>query len=171
MLAFISLFLLRIRTNVLRFGRTYRIILQLFYLHRSMCNPTSNGAEAGPASKQLTVTVRGVTYDISGFKHPGGGIIRYLASRDGEAKVDATNAFNEFHFRNQAKVERFLKSLPVVDAPLKTPVESAKHQALSADFAKVRRSLWSRYSVLLISSMLFYSCARTWKTKAFSSQA
>lgn len=106
-----------------------------------MCNPTETAGSAsagkGVSGKLLTVTIRGVTYDISGFKHPGGGIIRYLASKEGEDAVDATHAFTEFHFRNQEKVERYLKSLPVVDTPEKKAVESPKHQALSADFIKV----------------------------------
>lgn len=110
-----------------------------------MCNPQTNTNTTSEKNasieneKQLSITIDGVTYDITSFKHPGGSIIRYLAG-DGQTKiVDATAAFNEFHYRNQSKVRQFLKSLPKLQAQ-KLPqhnLTSDAYQAVSLDFLKV----------------------------------
>ena len=44
------------------------------------------------------VTIEGVEYDVTDFKHPGGSVIYYMLSNTG---ADATEAFKEFHYRSK----------------------------------------------------------------------
>lgn len=56
------------------------------------------------------LTIEGVSYDISKFKHPGGSLIKYYN------KKDATDAFREFHYRS-LRATRTLRSLPTFELP------------------------------------------------------
>lgn len=57
-------------------------------------------------NKRDTIIIEGTTYDISEFKHPGGNIINYAKN-----SPDATEIFNEFHYRS-SKAKNVLRSLP-----------------------------------------------------------
>jgi len=76
------------------------------------------------------------SYDITDFKHPGGNIIKYMEGQD------ATNVFEEFHFRSK-KAKHILQSLP------RTKIEHSKdepttEQKMLEDFARFRKSLEDR---------------------------
>ena len=57
------------------------------------------------------VLIDGTLYDVSGFKHPGGSIIKFL-----KGNGDATDAFTEFHSRSKS-ANNYLKTLPSRKAP------------------------------------------------------
>lgn len=72
-------------------------------------------------------------YDISSFKkiHPGGSIIGFFTG------TDATNPFNEFHFRSE-KAKKTLATLP--SRPLDKQQTKPQHNPeLLKDFAELRR--------------------------------
>ena len=50
------------------------------------------------------VTIEGVEYDVTDFKHPGGSVIYYMLSNTG---ADATEAFKEFHYRSKRRARRW----------------------------------------------------------------
>ena len=76
------------------------------------------------------------SYDITNFNHPGGNVIKYMVGQD------ATNAFEEFHFRSK-KAKTILHSLP------RTKIDQPKgnettEQKMLVDFARFRKSLEDR---------------------------
>jgi fatty acid desaturase len=75
------------------------------------------------------------SYDITDFNHPGGNIIKYMEGQD------ATNVFEEFHFRSK-KAKHILQSLPrtKIDPPRSPTTE----QKMLEDFARFRKSLEDR---------------------------
>lgn len=84
------------------------------------------------------VLIHGRLYDITGFRHPGGSIMKYL-----QGKGDATDAFVEFHCRS-TKAQKMLKALPNRAAPAIDPVtqpELERMATLSKNYAKFRRQL------------------------------
>jgi len=91
-----------------------------------------------------TITIDGVTYDITEFKHPGGNIINYVKNT-----ADATDVFREFHHRSSDRVNKVLQSLPIYDCgpesapPLVAPEHAlTEHQkAMMADFREMREKL------------------------------
>jgi hypothetical protein len=82
------------------------------------------------------VTIEGVEYDVTDFKHPGGSVIYYMLSNTG---ADATEAFKEFHYRSK-KARKALAALPhkPVDAATREPIED---EAMLKDFAQWRKEL------------------------------
>eukprot|EP00744_Colponema_vietnamica_P001061 GILI01001805.1.p1 GENE.GILI01001805.1~~GILI01001805.1.p1 ORF type:complete len:415 (+),score=133.48 GILI01001805.1:146-1390(+) len=76
-------------------------------------------------------------YDITGFKHPGGSIMKFY-----QGSGDATEAFNEFHTRS-AKATKMLRALPNRAAPHAEvqSEETERLQKLSREYAKFRREL------------------------------
>lgn len=80
------------------------------------------------------VTIEGVEYDVTDFKHPGGSVIFYVLSNTG---ADATEAFREFHARSR-KARKALAALPSRPAKSNAPVEDAE---MLADFARWRKEL------------------------------
>lgn len=82
------------------------------------------------------VTIEGVEYDVTDFKHPGGSVIYYMLSNTG---ADATEAFKEFHYRSK-KARKALAALPhkPVDAATRGPIED---EAMLKDFAQWRKEL------------------------------
>lgn len=76
------------------------------------------------------------SYDVTDYKHPGGNIIKYMSGQD------ATNAFEEFHYRSK-KARTILQSLP------RTKIDSVKgepttEQKMLEDFVRFRKSLEDR---------------------------
>jgi fatty acid desaturase len=88
-----------------------------------------------------TITIDGVTYDITEFKHPGGNIINYAKN-----SADATEVFNEFHHRS-SKAKKMLLSLPRYDdssdtTPIQTLEElTPRQKEMTADFREMRATL------------------------------
>jgi fatty acid desaturase len=76
------------------------------------------------------------SYDITNFHHPGGNVINYMEGQD------ATNVFEEFHFRSK-KAKQILQSLP--RTPIK-PLNENKttEQKMLEDFVRFRKSLEER---------------------------
>jgi len=87
-----------------------------------------------------TITIDGVTYDITEFKHPGGNIINYAKN-----SADATEVFNEFHHRS-SKAKKMLLSLPrYSDGPETVPNQvlelTPQQHEMTADFREMRATL------------------------------
>lgn len=95
------------------------------------------------AEKQRDIlTIEGVTYDVTDFKHPGGNIIDYAKNT-----ADSTEIFNEFHYRS-SKARNVLRSLPHYnDGPEKAPELPPERQLtqheidMTADFREMRTTL------------------------------
>jgi fatty acid desaturase len=83
-----------------------------------------------------TITIDGVTYDITEFKHPGGSIINYMKNT-----ADATEVFREFHHRSSDRVNKVLQSLPVYPESSLRPLSVAPENAMTADFREMREKL------------------------------
>jgi fatty acid desaturase len=88
------------------------------------------------------ITIDGVTYDITEFKHPGGNIINYVKNT-----ADATEIFNEFHHRS-TMAKKVLRSLPRNNAgtdngpELPESMQLTQHQKdMTADFREMRTTL------------------------------
>ena len=88
-----------------------------------------------------TITINGVTYDITDFKHPGGNIINYAKN-----SPDATEVFNEFHYRS-SKAKKMLQSLPHYSHDPDTISSNQvieltpQQQEMTADFREMRATL------------------------------
>jgi fatty acid desaturase 2 (delta-6 desaturase) len=96
--------------------------------------------------EKQTIIIGDYSYDITDFKHPGGNVIKYMVGQD------ATNVFEEFHFRSK-KAKHILHSLPrtkVVQTKTEkddTNVEKdtmTTEQKMLVDFARFRQSLVDR---------------------------
>lgn len=75
------------------------------------------------------IRINNYHYNITDFikKHPGGSVITYYINQD------ATDVFNEMHFRSMKKVEKYLKSLPkkpITESDDKTDTEIMKFREL-----------------------------------------
>jgi acyl-CoA 6-desaturase (Delta-6 desaturase) len=89
------------------------------------------------------ITIDGVTYDITEFKHPGGNIINYAKNT-----ADSTEIFNEFHFRS-SKAKKVLHSLPHYnDGPEKSGDDlhpeiqlTQRETDMTTDFREMRTTL------------------------------
>jgi len=77
------------------------------------------------------IKIKGISYDITDYKHPGGGLIYSMIYGQ-----DATNAFEEFHYRSK-KAKIVLDSLP------KT-ISKHNPEEMLEDFEKFRKSLVER---------------------------
>ena len=98
-------------------------------------------------NKRDTIIIEGTTYDISEFKHPGGNIINYAKN-----SPDATEIFNEFHYRS-SKAKNVLRSLPhsndgpdaIEDKKQKQeqtqPIITQRQQEMTNDFREMRATL------------------------------
>jgi fatty acid desaturase 2 (delta-6 desaturase) len=86
--------------------------------------------------EKQNIIIGDYSYDITDFKHPGGNVIKYMVGQD------ATNVFEEFHFRSK-KAKQILQSLPRNKIELsKTP--QTTEQKMLEDFARFRKSLEER---------------------------
>ena len=91
--------------------------------------------------KKNEVLINGYLYDVNGFNHPGGSIIKFMT--DGG---DATDAFQQFHFRS-TKAQKMLDSLPRRLAPpeevttAKEAYQVRKHQDMTRDLIDMHRRL------------------------------
>jgi fatty acid desaturase len=81
-----------------------------------------------------TIIIGDNEYDITNYNHPGGSVINYMTQGQ-----DATQAFNEFHYRSK-KAQTVLKSLPYVSIKSNEPED----KKMLEDFAKFRDSLEKR---------------------------
>ncbi|EDQ92231.1 uncharacterized protein MONBRDRAFT_31348 [Monosiga brevicollis MX1] len=98
--------------------------------------PSSTKSSADQASSEVQeVLINGKLYDVSGFKHPGGSVIKFLVNNG-----DATEAFEEFHLRSK-RAQYLLKSLPNRPAPKDVMVERGynNREELTKDYAALRR--------------------------------
>ena len=84
--------------------------------------------------EKRTIIIENNEYDITNFNHPGGSVINYMTQGQ-----DATQAFNEFHYRSK-KAKTVLQSLPKVS--IKSPETEDKE--MLEDFSKFRNSLIER---------------------------
>lgn len=58
-------------------------------------------------NEKMEILLHGKYYDLTNFKHPGGGVIKFYMNNN----IDATEAFNNFHLRSK-KVLKILSHLP-----------------------------------------------------------
>merc|ERR1719495_171673 len=90
-------------------------------------------------SDDKEVLIDGTLYNVEGFKHPGGSIIKFMTGHG-----DATEAVREFHGRS-AKFEAYLKTLksrPAPEVVLRARVNNgADKEELSRDFLRLRKDL------------------------------
>jgi fatty acid desaturase 2 (delta-6 desaturase) len=84
--------------------------------------------------EKKTIIIENNEYDITHFNHPGGSVINYMTKGQ-----DATQAFNEFHYRSK-KAKTFLQSLPKVSIAS----HKIEDKEMLEDFAKFRNSLIER---------------------------
>src|SRR3989338_2275682 len=95
----------------------------------------------GVPRKENELLINGFLYDVNGFKHPGGSIIKFFTSGG-----DATDAFEQFHLRSD-RAHKMLDAIPHRPAPpeeIKTAEEAYKvrdHQAMTKDFLEMTRRL------------------------------
>ena len=98
-------------------------------------------AASGAAQEDKSeVLIDGRWYDVAGWKHPGGSIIKLYAGKD----LDATQAFHNFHNRS-LKAKKFLDSRPSREATDAAKVNSsyAGQAELLDDFNKLTDELRS----------------------------
>jgi len=98
----------------------------------------SKSASSGANSKE-EVLIEGHYYDVTGWDHPGGNVIKFYSGKD----IDATQAFNNFHIRSK-KARKFLESRPSRPAENVSTTTNAKfpgQAALLADFDQLTRDL------------------------------
>jgi len=85
-------------------------------------------------SPEKKIIIGEYEYDITNFKHPGGNVINYMTNGQ-----NATEAFNEFHFRS-TKANAILASLP----KRKLDTLHPEDRDILDDFKKFRKSLVER---------------------------
>lgn len=79
-----------------------------FFSYHFLAKSTVKKTKETPVEepKKVTIHIGEYEYDITQFKHPGGNVIHFMTKGQ-----DATNAFEEFHYRSK-KARRILDSLP-----------------------------------------------------------
>ncbi|WZN65742.1 fatty acid desaturase [Chloropicon roscoffensis] len=97
----------------------------------------ANAADPKAAKPRKYVSIDGVEYDVTDFKHPGGSVINYMLTSLG---ADATETFNEFHMRSK-KAKLVLKSLPKRIAQGGRDFANKKEQELLEAFKQFRQEL------------------------------
>jgi fatty acid desaturase len=86
------------------------------------------------------ILIEGKIYDVDGFRHPGGSIIKFYAGKE----LDASQAFANFHIRS-TKARKLLATLPSRPAPALT-IQRVNNQqpgqaSLLADFDALMNDL------------------------------
>jgi fatty acid desaturase 2 (delta-6 desaturase) len=94
--------------------------------------PTKNHTQI--PKKEEKIRIGEYEYDITNFNHPGGKVIYFMTQGQ-----DATNAFEEFHYRSK-KAKRILKSLP----KKKIVIKKEEEKEMILDFKRFRKSLVER---------------------------
>lgn len=87
--------------------------------------------------KRTNIIIGEYSYDVTDYKHPGGNVIKYLAGQD------ATNVFEEFHYRSK-KAKAVLQSLPRTKIVPTDGASTTTEQKMLADFVRFRKSLEDR---------------------------
>jgi fatty acid desaturase len=87
--------------------------------------------------KKTNIIIGDYSYDITDYKHPGGNVIQYMAGQD------ATNAFEEFHFRSK-KAKQILQCLPRTKVEPNDLLPNTTEQKMLEDFSRFRKSLEDR---------------------------
>ena len=87
--------------------------------------------------EKTNIIIGEYSYDVTDYKHPGGNIIKYMSGQD------ATNAFEEFHYRSK-KARAILQSLPRTKIEPTDVEETTTEQKMLIDFARFRKSLVDR---------------------------
>jgi fatty acid desaturase len=99
---------------------------------------STRGALATSGEGKKEMMVDGTIYDVTGFKHPGGSIIKFGTGQD------VTSMWREFHMRS-TKAKKYLANLPrrtpVSAAEAKTFKVKAHGGALEDDFETLRAEL------------------------------
>ena len=99
---------------------------------------TASGSTLIPGEPQRPkeILIDGRLYDLTGFAHPGGGVINFHAGGG-----DATETFIEFHYRSK-KARKMLAAIPSRPAPKDPkadPNEVERLRKLSASYKKLRK--------------------------------
>jgi fatty acid desaturase 2 (delta-6 desaturase) len=91
--------------------------------------------------KANEVLIAGYLYDVTGFKHPGGSIIKFFSETG-----DATDAFEQFHLQS-TRARNMLASLPRRVAPpeelatAEAVHQARRHEAMTKDMLALTRKL------------------------------
>ena len=99
----------------------------------------AGGAKNASAEGKQEVLIEGRWYDVTGWKHPGGSVIKLYAGKD----LDATQAFTNFHIRSPV-ARKFLDGRPSRPAENKQKDGREKlpgQAALLDDFDKLTADL------------------------------
>ena len=100
---------------------------------------SADSTTATTSNEKLEILINGRFYNVTGFKHPGGSIIKYYTNKN----IDATQGFNQFHIRSK-KAQKMLENWPSREA---TPAELKQfytlnnQQQLLADFEELTQQL------------------------------
>jgi fatty acid desaturase len=86
--------------------------------------------------EKQNIIIGDYSYDITNFHHPGGNVIKYMVGQD------ATNVFEEFHFRSK-KAKQILQTLPRNKIEPSNENKTTEQKMLE-DFARFRKSLEER---------------------------
>jgi fatty acid desaturase 2 (delta-6 desaturase) len=86
--------------------------------------------------EKQNIIIGNYSYDITNFNHPGGNVIKYMVGQD------ATNVFEEFHFRSK-KAKQILQTLPRVAIEVSNENKTTEQKMLE-DFVRFRKSLEER---------------------------
>jgi fatty acid desaturase len=87
--------------------------------------------------KPKNIIIGEYSYDITDFTHPGGNVILCMLGQD------ATNVFEEFHFRSK-KAKQILQCLPRTKIEPLKDIQPTTEQKMLEDFARFRKSLEDR---------------------------
>ena len=87
--------------------------------------------------ERVNVIIGDYSYDVTDYKHPGGNIIKYMSGQD------ATNVFEEFHFRSK-KAKQLLQLLPRIKIERNKDAIITTEQKMLEDFVRFRKSLEER---------------------------
>jgi len=111
---------------------------------------SSENENEKPDIKTKTICIGEYEYDITNFKHPGGKVIDSMTQGQ-----DATNAFEEFHYRSK-KARLILQSLPKTKTIMKKKQEQEQEKEMLLDFKRFRQSLEERGFFKPSYSHIFY---------------
>lgn len=114
---------------------SYGILFIEFFVKKYNKPTKANKLVISEIEPKKTICIGEYKYDITNFKHPGGNVINYMTQGQ-----DATNAFQEFHYRSK-------KATVVLNSLSKTKIENNKPKDdndMLKDFDLFRKSLEDR---------------------------
>lgn len=105
-------------------------------------NSIKSKPKSKPNENEEKIRIGEYEYDITNFNHPGGKVIHFMTKGQ-----DATNTFEEFHYRSK-KARLILQSLPkrviLPSLPKKLILPSTDEKEMLLDFTRFRNSLEER---------------------------